>query len=192
MLSLFSILSFLQCTVKNCQGKGSKVHSLTKKSESLCIHTFLVLKAGLLNQNVSEALKCEKSTSEVNRAATIDEVVTSVSNCLPSATSQEKSDFIKQSKDFIEKIISKEDLSAELTKYTKTVCPSCKIQLTNWHHRSKKSYLISFSDLKEIKLNPKYCPKCKTLFYTDLYKKGIIPIHNKVCSNILCYIYVTF
>ena len=174
----------MQCQAKECQGRGSKVHTLTRKSQSLCIHTFLVFKAGLMPEenidNVSEP------SHEVNRRSTIDEVVKYVKLHLPTAMSEERNNFIKISKKFMDNLLESEDINSEIEKHYPTECTLCRSSLLPWTHKTKTSYLISFCAIREIKMNPRICPECKVLFYPNLYSWGILPLHNKViCISFL-------
>ena len=173
----FSILLF-QCPLPECKGKGAKVHSLTQKMEPLCLHNYLLHKAGLLPENKTS----EESPREVNRIATINQVVKHIKEKLPSATSPMKSNFVRESNQFIDSLLNKKDIDKELKKYIRNRCERCDNELVSWTHKTKDSYLISFGRVKQIRMNIMICRKCNVLSYGELLSKGLIPIHNKVPS----------
>lgn len=132
----------------------------------------------------------ESSTHEVNRKVTVDQVVKNVKLHLPSAMCENKNDFVKISKKFIDNLLINSDINSEIDQHYPTKCTFCEANLSSWAHKPKTSYLISFGAIREIKINPRICSNCKVLFYPDLYSWGILPIHNKVlCISSFNYYY---
>ena len=152
------------------------MHSLTRKSEPLCMHAYLILKAGLESEK-SEVTKVQ--IHEVDRKATVSEVIKLVQQHFPTAT-EDNSEFLKKNKNFVDNLCKVKDINTELLKYSIKQCPFCDKSLENWHHKTKESYLISLAEVKQINVQPGYCKNCELIVYYNLYSFGCIPIHNKV------------
>ena len=167
---------YLQCPEKRCQAGGSKVHTLGKKSERLCLHKYLVLKSGLYVQSSDDSVS---AAHEIDRNATVEEVVKRIRNHLPTATSDSQK-FLANNKKFIEDLCKKKDINAELAKFLDEQCQVCNEKLSPWGHKTKESYLLTMGELKKVKSDVRFCKKCKTLSYYNLYEKGLVPLHNKV------------
>ena len=100
-----------QCPEKKCNAGGSRVHSLTLKSNRLCLHAYLIIKAGLTQKNPKELVEPRR---EFDRGCTIDLVLDLIMEHLPTAT-EDKSDFLHANKNFIDQLCKKADINAELT-----------------------------------------------------------------------------
>ena len=72
---------------------------MTKKDEPLCIHTYLILKAGLQTKTKTAS----DVTHEIDRHATVLHVSNMIKKHFPTATS-DKSEFLKNNKLFIERL----------------------------------------------------------------------------------------
>ena len=72
---------------------------MTKKDSPLCIHTYLILKAGLVTKNKVKA----NVTHEFDRQATVLHVTNMIKKHFPTATA-EKSEYLKNNKKFIDRI----------------------------------------------------------------------------------------
>ena len=162
--------------MKACHANKSKVHSLTRKSEPLCIHNYLIVKAGLRSE---EPTKSDDPVHEVDRRATVCEVMKLIKQNFPTAT-ENPTEFLKVNKEFIERLCKASDINSELLKYRKDQCPICQQKTEKWHHKTKESYLISLGEVKKIQIETQYCKMCKLLIYYDLYSFGCFPVHNKV------------
>ena len=171
-------LTFLfQCPEKVCRERSSsKAHSLTKQSEPLCLHTYLILKAGLKNDQDTTVV----SKHEVDRNLTVKGVVQLIRSEFPTATSDGRT-FLKANKSFIQKLCQKKDISSELKKHSVKKCPNCSQNLVKWHHKTKDSYIITLSEIKKITIDVQFFNGCKSLSYYDLYSYGLVPVNNKVC-----------
>ena len=130
-----------QCPEKKCQAGGSRVHTLTLKSNRLCLHTYLTLKAGLSGENRK---KSAKVNHEFNRNSTVELVTDFVMEHLPTAT-EDGTNFLKVNKKFIEQLCKKTDISAELSKYVAKKCPTCNGNVVLWTHKTKnESHLYPY------------------------------------------------
>ena len=125
---------FFQCPRRDCKTRSGRVHNLTKVEEPLCLHTYLILKAGL----ETKAKDVVVAAHEVNREATVLHVANMIKDHFPTATS-DKSDFLKNNKKFIEKVCRAGDKSKELLKYAFKQCPNCNGNLDKWQHKTKES-----------------------------------------------------
>ena len=141
----------------------------------MCIHNYLIVKAGL--ESVAE--NTESPLFEVDRRATVLEVIRLIKQNYPTATENARK-FLKVNKEFIDSLCKAPNMNSELLKYRTEQCPICKNALQKWHHKTKESYLISLSEIKKIKVQTQYCKMCKLLVYYDLYSFGCFPVHNKV------------
>ena len=110
------------------------MHSLTKKEEPLCLHTYLIIKAGL----ETKAKDVRVAAHEVNRDATVLHVANMIKEHFPTATS-DRSDFLKNNKKFIDSVCKASDISKELLKYAFKQCPNCSGNLDKWQHKTKGS-----------------------------------------------------
>lgn len=169
------MIIIFQCPEKKCNAGGSRVHSLTLKSNRLCLHAYLIIKAGLTQENQKEVVEPRR---EFNRGSTIDLVLDLIMEYLPTAT-EDNSDFLHSNKNFVDQLCKKTDISAELTKYVPRVCPKCSGYLMLWKHKTKNSFIVSLGDIKKVKIPVKHCVKCNLLLYPQLYDVGLIPLHNK-------------
>ena len=151
------------------------MHCLTKKNERLCIHTYLILKAGLSMEKSVDI----KMAHEVERLATVEAVIKCVIASFPSATSDCRK-FLENNKKFIDKLCLSKDIKSLLNKYVEKTCPRCKKDLVNWPHKTKTSYLISLAEIKRLKIETQFCKDCKVLVYYNLYDFGLVPVNNKV------------
>lgn len=170
----------MQCPEKRCQAGGTRVHSLTKKSERLCLHTYLIFKAGLEIENQSTPVI---SPHEIDRKATVEEVTKLIKENFPTATSDPRM-FLEKNKQFIEGLCKVKNINSELIKYVDKQCPQCKCELVKWPHKTKDSYLVSLAEVKKIKIEAQFCTKCKTLSYYNLYGVGCVPVNNKVRNSV--------
>ena len=172
---LFSLHDFyFQCPEKKCQAGGSRVHSLTQKSNPLCLHTYLILKAGISEKNIEKSAQVH----EIDRECTVDLVTNSVLEHFPSAT-EDHTDFLKVNKQFLEQLFKMKDISAELTRHCVKKCPTCSGNVVSWSHKTKESFLISLGDIKKVRIPVKQCQKCRVLLYPNIYNVGLIALHNK-------------
>ena len=168
-------LSF-QCPEKKCQAGGSRVHSLTQKSHHFCLHTYLILKAGLPLGKIKKEAKTVNY--EMDRKMTVELVIDLVMEHLPTATADHNT-FLKVNKNFLDQLYKKKDISAELAKHSNKQCPKCSGVLVNWTHMTKDSFLVALGDIKRVQIRVKQCKKCNVLLYPELYNVGVIPLHNK-------------
>jgi hypothetical protein len=152
------------------------VHSLTKKSERLCLHNYLILKAGLAKESNTDSVN---TTHEVDRQSTVENVIKCITNNFPTATSDSTA-FLKKNKMFVDDLCKLKDISSKLNKYLDKQCPICTRQLVTWPHKTKDSYLITLGEVKKIKIGAQFCTTCKLLSYYNLYGVGFVPVHNKV------------
>ena len=83
---------------KNCQSVGSKVHKLSKTSESMCIHTYLIYKANL--DDFQDKKKTSDRQFEIDRVKTIEIVINDILQHFPKAT-EDPCRFLKLNSDFI-------------------------------------------------------------------------------------------
>ena len=162
--------------MKACQAGGTRVHSLTKKSHSLCLHTYLIFKAGLESR---AAKSTADAPHEIDRQATVLEVTRLIKEHFPTASSDCRQ-FLKNNKKFIEKLCKVKNMNIELLKYSEEKCPTCNSDLEKWKHKTKVSYLISLAEVKKIQVEAKFCSNCKIMLYYNLYAVGCVPVHNKV------------
>ena len=86
--------------MKACQAGGTRVHSLTKKSDPLCLHTYLIFKAGLESGKPKSPVA---ALHEIDRNATVLEVTRLIKEHFPTATSDCRQ-FLKKNKKFIESL----------------------------------------------------------------------------------------
>ena len=145
------------------------------KSHNICLHSFLVLAAGLNSENVKNQTN---ANHEFDRRTTVDLLVDLIIEHLPTATT-DSSSFLKANKNFMDQLLKKKDLNAELSKYSFSECPKCSDKLKTWPHKTKESFLVSLGDIKKVKVNVNQCQKCNILLYPNLYNVGLIPLHNK-------------
>ena len=135
------------------------------------------MKAGLVSDKPADTVA---QPHEVDRRATVQEVIKLVKQHFPTAT-ENQSDFLKVNKNFIDNLCRVEDVNSELLKHSIKQCPLClNSALEKWHHKTKVSYLISLAEVKRIRVEPRFCKSCKLILYYDLYSFGCFPIHNKV------------
>ena len=147
---------------------------MTKKDERLCIHTYLILKAGLTPEPDVPVIV----SYEVDRKLTIERVTKCITDNLPTATSDSRN-FLEMNKQFVEDLCKQKDIGLELKKYLEILCPVCASELVKWPHKTKDSYLISLGEIKKFKIEAQFCTNCKLLSYYNLYGKGLVPINNK-------------
>ena len=92
------IIDYLfQCPRRECKARGGRVHALAKIDPALCIHTYLILKAGL---EIKTKVAARNVPHEVDRRQTVMHVSNMIKEHFPTATS-DRSDFYKK---FIEKL----------------------------------------------------------------------------------------
>ena len=152
------------------------MRSLTNKSERLCVHNYLMTKAGL---DKPKDLNPSTPNQEVNRYATVDDVIKNVKAHFPTA-SFDQSTFLQKNKQFVSELDKVKNLATELSKYLVEKCPNCDKQLVKWAHKTKESYLLTLCEIKKVKLEARFCPSCKLLVYYNLYEVGFVPVNNKV------------
>ena len=145
------------------------------KSHKICLHSFLVIAAGLNSENVKSQTN---ANHEFDRQTTVDLLVDLIIENFPTATT-DPSTFLKVNKNFVEQLFKKKDLSAELSKYSYSECPKCSDKLRKWSHKTKESFLVSLGDIKKVTVSVNQCQKCNILLYPHLYNVGLIPLHNK-------------
>ena len=105
------------------------------KSERLCLHNYLTIKAGLEQEESRES----EVQFEIDREETINNVVKNVTEKLPSATA-DIADYLKRNKQFVDTLCGKSDINKELEKYSASQCPKCKVTVINWPHKTKDSF----------------------------------------------------
>ena len=168
--------------MKACQAGGTRVHSLTKKSDRLCLHTYLIFKAGLESGKPKSPVA---APHEIDRNATVLEVTRLIKEHFPTATSDCRQ-FLKKNKKFIENLCKVKNMNIELLKYSYNKCPTCNNELEKWKHKTKVSFLISLAEVKKVQVEAKICTSCKMMLYYNLYAVGCVPVHNKVRIIYLC------
>ena len=164
-----------QCPEKKCQSGGSRVHSLTLKSNRLCLHSYIILKAGLAKEEQQEAATVKH---EFNRGATIDIVLEFLMEHLPTAT-EDNEHFLNVNKNFVDQLFKISDISAELAKFIPKLCPKCSGRVSRWLHKTKTSFIVSLGNIKKVTIPVKHCLKCNFLLYPELYHVGLLPLHHK-------------
>ena len=172
---LYVHLKDLVCPIEACKRKGrSKMHTLISKAKPLCLHTIVGLVSGV---------PVEKETSkqvehEIDFKGTVKKVLQRVKHEFPpSYRLLEEGNFLMESKNFVSKLFSSED---DLEERIPKQCDSCRVGLEVWKRKMPRSYLISLGAIKKVKIPVKICPLCHCAFYPDLYKNGVIFLHNKV------------
>ena len=144
--------------------------------KGFCFHNYLIMKAGL-DKEKSEKVNREVKR-EVNRDGTIDMFLDSVMEHVPTAT-EDNENFLSLNKAFVERLLSKANISAELVKYSPKICPKCSENLVKWWHKTKNSFLVTLGEIKCVTIPVRYCKKCGILIYPQLYNVGLIPLHHK-------------
>ena len=92
----------------------------------------------------------------------------------------EESDFILNSRKFVNTLLHSPDKLETLLSTLPSVCSYCSLPLEDWKHKNPKSYFITMGHLKQISIKLKVCPTCRRAFYPDFYCHGIIFVHNKI------------
>ena len=161
------------CPLSKCKQIKSKLHTLTKKEQPLCIHTILVLSAvqveGSSKGNEQSSTK-KVSIPKLDRDITTKIVMNQISEHFPSLTKMESTGFVKKSRRYIEKLFaSKSVINETILKLTPTWCTSCPgSQLEDWPFKPKQSFLFSLGHLIKIEIPLKFCRSCRAVFYPGI------------------------
>ena len=97
----------------------------------------------------------------------------------PTATA-DQTKFLQKNKQFVTTLHKMRNSSKDLDKFFDKTCPICEEKLVKWPHKTKDSYVISLCEIMKIKYEARFCTRCKFLSYFDLYRVGLVPVHNKV------------
>ena len=135
----------------------------------------MILKAGLTEETSEEK---DNARHEMDRDGTVDLVIDLVLEHFPTAT-EDDTNFLIHNKKYIESLLGKSNIEAELAKNIPQVCPRCNGAVVKWKHKTKNSFLVSLGEIQNVVIPVNQCRKCFILLYPQLYNVGLIPLHNK-------------
>ena len=157
-----------KCPLSKCKEGKSKLRTLIKKEEPLCVHTVLV-HSSVQDQELSKESTSPKKIAfpKLNRDVTTKIVMNQILEKIPSLTNMETSGFIRRSRRYVDKLITNKDLiNQTIEKQTLTWCPSCpQMQLEVWPFKPKQAFLFSIGHLVKIQIPLKFCRSCRAVFY---------------------------
>ena len=156
-----------KCPLTTCREKKSKLHTLTKKQAPLCIHTVLTnhisgKQASTPARTSSTPVtgtspspptrsfstpgpsrKKKSKNPKINRDLTLKEVIDQVSKHFPTLTQVELPSFVRQSRVFVEELVSNKNISQIIKERSRKNCISCtESTLEDWPFKPKQAYLL--------------------------------------------------
>ena len=161
-----------QCLLSKCKEKKSKIHSLSKKDQPLCLHTFLIhaQAQGQTDQTSSQCSSAKKPpTPKLNRDLTVDFVISKIIENFPTMTKVESSKFVTKSRSYVEKLVLDKDINRKILEKCPSVCAVCPNGvLEDWQFKASKAFLISVGHLLQIEIPVKFCRSCKRVYYPGI------------------------
>jgi hypothetical protein len=138
--SEFVHLNDLKCTLESCSTYKSKKHTLVVKGVSLCSHSLL----GHLGQDKQPVETVKKDSKHyIDYQLTIRDVVSKIKKFFPSSYKDcEESDFIKNSRTFVDSLIAMPEKLEEVLKVVPRVCEHCGTSLVEWNYKEAVQYII--------------------------------------------------
>ena len=161
-----------KCPLESCKEKRSKLHSLVKKNDPLCIHTMLTalatnhktstpqpsqerslsVSAPSSSQLPTRTLSAPAGSSntkskirypKLNRDLTIQVVINKIIKHFPSLTQLDKTTFVSQSRRFIEELISNNERNVTIREHLRNSCTACENSiLEEWKFKPKQAFLL--------------------------------------------------
>ena len=173
----------MECPLPSCKARKSKLHTLGKKEPALCLHSVLAHKITQMTGNYQKSPERPK-IPKIDRDLTIDFIMKKISIHFPTLSAN-KQKFLQSNRKFVETLSSGQIIDTEMKNQSLHKCPVCPLSLlTEWPFEAKKAYFISLGKLKEIKIPVKMCLQCRSLFYPQMYDKGLFSIHNKALLSV--------
>ena len=116
---------------------------------------------------------------------TVQTIMGKIKSKFPSSfKSLRESDFVKNSRSFVDSLLSSPEKLSQVLETLPYMCEFCDIPLENWIHKEAKSFLITLGHIREVKVNVKICKSCRRSYYPDFYENGILFVHNKFMLTI--------
>ena len=88
-------------------------------------------------------------------------------------------DFVKNSRSFVDSLLSSPEKLRQVLETLPSICEFCDTALENWSYKEAKAFLITLGHIREVKINVKICKSCRRSFYPEFYENGILFVHNK-------------
>ena len=157
------------CPLSKCRQGKSKLHTLAKKEQPLCVHNILV-HSTVQVQGSSKSSTKKVAVPKLDRDITTKIVMNQISEHFPSLTKMESTGFVKKSRRYIEKLfVNANVLNETILKQTLTRCTSCpQSLLEDWPFKPKQSFLFSLGHLMKIEIPLKFCRSCRAVFYPGI------------------------
>ena len=135
------------------------------------------------NQKAKE--KEKETLHEINISLTVKTMVRKIRENFPPTYSQlMDGDFVRNSRAFVDSILSSPEKLNEVLESLPQNCELCGETLKTWKHKDPKSFLLTLGHIKQVKITSKVCPNCKVAFYPEFYHNGLIFTHNKFLLTI--------
>ena len=154
-----------KCPLSKCKEKKSKLHSLEKKEQPLCLHTVLIHSIAQASLTASSSSK-KTPMPKLNRELSTKIVMDKILEHFPSMTKMESTGFVRKSRRYVEKLVTNENRNETVMKQTIKCCTSCpETLLEDWPFKPKQAFLFSLGHLVKIEIPLKFCRSCKRVFY---------------------------
>lgn len=133
----------------------------------------------------SEPKAKKKPQHHIDYRLTIQSIMKKIrSDFPPTFKSLRNGDFVKNSRSFVDSLLSSPTKLSQVLETLPSHCEFCSTALENWSFKNPKSFFLTLGHIKEIKIHVKICKTCQRSYYPDFYQLGLLFIHNKFVVTI--------
>ena len=137
----------MKCTLESCSRSKKRKHTLVAKEPSLCVHSFL---CRLLDSQPADPVK-KDSKHYIDYRQTIRNVMNKVRQNFPQSYKEcEESDFLRNSRTFVDSLILMPEKLQEVLKVVTSICEICQSSLIEWSFKENYLIFISISNFLKI------------------------------------------
>ena len=156
----------MKCPLGSCREKRSKLHTLTKKEQPICLHTIL---CHSVEESSPKSSAVKTKVPKIDRDLSVSFVMNRIREQFPGMGSVQLDEFLKKSRKYLEKLVKNPSKSEIIAEMTPKECKFCQTPLLDWPFKAKQAFLLSMGHISEIEIVIRVCPKCKRVFYPGKY-----------------------
>lgn len=129
----------MKCTLESCTKSKKRKHTLVAKEPSLCLHSFL---CRLLDSQPADPVK-KDSKHYIDYRQTIRNVLSKVKKNFPQSYKEcEESDFLRNSRTFVDSLIHLPEKLEAVLKVVPSICEKCHSSLIEWNYKGNNLIFI--------------------------------------------------